>query len=417
MRTKARELEARSHWLLVPLLIYSLTQLLNFALLLEAKDRQEAIPAQDEGQYFIEHHSQDPPWVDYVAGWNGQSYREVATNGYPDGVIRDEQGQVMRAPWVSFPLFPALTRIPMSLGLDFGYSAIVVNGLFALGAMLILYGWIVKYTGKRWPAALAVASLSLAPPAAIFQLAYAEAVALFFLVLTLFLVHSKKYLWAVPAVLMLGLARPIGVPDVLLLTAHGLLLAWPSLRANGLKATLARVLHSRQGWHYGAILVASCAATVLWPFTSYLLTGESAYLLTHAAYFQESVFFSWLSPAVLEASPAYPLTPLLMLGVFGLWACWQAFGRPMKIYPPILRIWPVFLALYIFSTTAPVGNEQRYLLLGLFLYPWPTIPKKQEAKIVYFGVLVLMVLLAVYLQWSWINYHWISEPGALRKNV
>ena len=401
-------------WVLLPVVLFLLTQVFATGLLLHEKPRQEAIPAGDGFQYFVRHHAANPPWVNYVAGWNGQAYREIATEGYPVAPPRTSDGEVLPNPWAFYPLYPGLVHGVMALtGLEFGWAAVLVSLLFGLAASVLLFRLIHTFTGRLWPATAVIASLLLWPTSPLFQLGYAESTALFLLVLVLTLIHEKRYLWAILPILLLGLTRPVGPPDAALVVLDGLYLGraylWPRSQW---RLGLAK-LRSREALSFMALVASTVVAAGLWPLIGWLATGENAFVESRSAYSGESFFLQWLTHA-FDRSEAYPLTPAVLILFFGLWAFLQFRNRML---PMVLRLWTPLLFLYILLVTAPAGNEERYLMLGLFAWPWLEPPSTGRRRAVYWAAAAGAALVAFYLQWSWVHFHWVSETGALRKNV
>lgn len=407
--------ESKRAWLIIPLALFFLCQALSFLMLAEAKHRQEAIPAGDGYQYFVKYHEANPPWADYLAGWNGQGYREIATNGYPAEVPRTEDGQVLPNPWAFYPLYPTLVKgVMAATGLEFGFAAAAVSLTFGALATVLLYHLLYSFGRRKWVAVGGVLSLLLWPSAPLFQLAYAEGLALFLLVGLLTCIQTKRYLAAIIFVFLLGLTRPVGPPDLALVLVHGLYLGrayllapkkWPS--------GVLRVLKESQGRAWLALATASAGATATWPFVSYLATGENAFLEARASYSHETFFFSWFRQ-IDHVSEAYPLAPLGVMAFFTVWAVFQLRNRAL---PPVLREWSIVLLAYIMAVTAPVGNEYRYLMLGMFMFPFLTVPETKWRRRGYWAAVVGAGAVALFFQYQWVNVHWIAEPGMLRKNV
>lgn len=419
---EAQEQGNRRHLWLIPLVLFGVSQLIFSFFLWEAKDRQEAIPAGDGNQYFVKEHVANPPWDDYVSGWNGQAYRSITEDGYPTELPKNpETGATEPNPWAWFPLWPALVKLVMMVtGLSYGYSALPLALFFGFAGTLLLYRTIYCYSKSRWIASLAVASVALWPAAGLFQLGYAEALAFFLLVFTFRQIESHRYLWAIPSIMLLGLTRPMGPPDTVLILVHGLAMAYGWMKSKDLRLrelpSQWRLLRRPPVLAYLALCGASALAAVEWALIGYLVTGEAAYFETRSAY-GPSPLFAWFREAftVTQSNPLGTLPFILLIMGWAVALLWLKQAR--SAYPLTLRLWAFIASLYIFSFTTPVGNEQRYLLLSILLFPFTSIPKNRLHRFLYFGCLGLLLLVAIYLQWNWVNTHWVSEVGVFRKNV
>jgi hypothetical protein len=405
-----------SHRLYIPLSVFLITQLISFCFLAIHKSDQEAIPAKDEGQYYVQHHPANPPWDLYVSGWNGQAFREIATNGYPQELPLKANGAPSQSPWAFFPLFPTLAKVPMTMGLSFGYSAIIISLLAGFSALLILYSLVFNHTGKKWPSFLAVLAIGIYPAAPLFQLAYSEALALLLLILEMFFITKKKYILAAGAVLLLGLTRPVGIPDFLLILINGIILFFVGFRQQD--KTFFKFINSnlreKLVWRYILLLVSSTVATVLWVLIGFIVTGENAYFKAHEAFYENKEYFMWFKAESILPTEGYPFGTVFLMALFLFLGLAVALN---KDYPTIIREWPLLLMAYIFITTAPVGNEVRYLFLGLLLVPFTKIPQRSWHRFGYFAFLLVFIGVSLWLEWQWVSVHWVSTEGVFRKNV
>ncbi|HVX21236.1 MAG TPA: mannosyltransferase family protein [Acidimicrobiales bacterium] len=146
---------------------------------------------------------------DGLLGWDAGWYESIARLGY-------QQPQSLRF----FPLFPlagrALSVLP---GVSVGVALVVLANLSALGATALLRVLVLRETGDRGWADRSVWLLSLAPPAFVLVMGYAEGTLLLFAVGCFLAIRSARTWpgWAAAAVLgaAAGLTRPLGVLLVL----------------------------------------------------------------------------------------------------------------------------------------------------------------------------------------------------------
>lgn len=308
-----------------------------------------------------------PDYLDLVVIWDGQWYRQIAERGYPQGLPLNDLGQVDYNSWAFFPLFPVLVKAVMALGLPFAVAASVVNLAAGAAAAVVLFHLLAgsRHDGRRAGgrvvggardrlAVLAVAAWCLLPPAAVLQVAYTEAVAALLLGATLLLLVRRRYGWAVPMVLLLGLTRAVALPLLVVVAWHAVQ-RWRS--AEGLE---------RGQWlRLGALGVATGASVLLWPAYVGLRTGvPDAFFRTQAVWGQDpgaGPFVPWFRWAFDRAGV---VGVLLLVGavaalvslVLGPHAAWLSAE---------LRVWAVVYPLYLLAVVRPITSMWRFLLLDL----------------------------------------------------
>ena len=168
---------------------------------------------------------QDPPYGDFVSMWDGDRYRVIAEQGYPLPLPLDEAGEPAQSEWAFFPAYPALARLVMTVtGLGFRDVAPTVSLLCGFAAAVLVYRLFRRRAGRP-EALLGVAVLGVFPTAPVLQYSYSEGLCLLALAASLYLLATRRYLAAVPAVALLGLTRPVGVPFALVVLAH-LVVRW-----------------------------------------------------------------------------------------------------------------------------------------------------------------------------------------------
>ena len=114
------------------------------------------------------------------------------------------------------------------------------------GAMLLLDRLIQRHQDSRGERGRRVALgsvllVGLFPAAAAMQAAYTESLALFLVLLCLWLLGSRRYLTAIPVVVALGFTRAVALPMLVVVLGH-LWLRWRRARADGRRLPRADVL-------------------------------------------------------------------------------------------------------------------------------------------------------------------------------
>lgn len=300
-----------------------------------------------------------PSYGDLAGVWDGQWYEQIAEQGYPDGLPRTDAGRVDYNSWAFFPLLPTLARAVMVTGMPFVAAATVVNLVAAGGAVLVLHR-LFAHRGARTPATprwlvlLAVAIWTVLPPAPVLQVAYTEALASLLLALSLLLLVRRRYLWAVPVVLLLGLTRAVAAPLFLVVVWHAVQ-RWRHRDIDPLtRPDVVRL---------GALAAATALSSVLWPAIVGLATGvPDAFLQTQAVWGQrpaQGLFLPWLTWAWKSAGV---LGILVLVGVVALWIA-AVLGRHGRWLSAELRVWAVAYPLYLLAVVRPITSMWRFLLL------------------------------------------------------
>lgn len=412
-----RRLLGRFHWLLIPVLLFAATQLIYAGALHMQAGTEVELPATMTvfETISIRHKAltADSPHSEFAQSWDGQWYRLVAEHGYPAELPRSDDGEVLPNQWAFYPLYPTIVGGVMAVtGLSFGLAGVLVSMAFALAGFALLYGWVVRHTRSRWTGTLAILSVMLTPASFIFQATYTESLTLLLVVSFLYLLSSRRYLTAVPVVLLLGLTRNIVVPLVLVGLVVGIAQVWAYMKAND--STLLEALQDRKTavCRYLALGFATCVSALIWPVTVALALGEpTAYVQTYSAWFgHNSTVLKWFTSTPLSPSDAPWSLTLGFVIVVLVAAIYLAVNRH-STYPLALKLYPLMLAIYIFIATGPSGSILRYLTLGFFLFPWTNVPRTQAGRVAYFGGLGLLAVASIALSYMWIGQNWIVADG------
>ena len=134
----------------------------------------------------------DPGYLTVLGNWDGQWYGEIATNGYPSELPR-EDGEVIPNVWAFYPLFPYLVRLVMVLShLPFEVAATLITMTAGAAAVLLLYR-LVAPVGGHFNALTTVTALSFFPAAPVLQAAYADSLTLLLVVVCLTLLRDRRF--------------------------------------------------------------------------------------------------------------------------------------------------------------------------------------------------------------------------------
>ena len=302
-----------------------------------------------------------PDYWDMVVIWDGQWYRQIAEHGYPDGLPLNELGHVDYNAWAFFPLFPMLLLVVMATGLSFSLAATAVNLLAGAGAAVLLWHLVVSGPPGR-PVSrerarlgvLAVGVWCLSPPTAVLQVAYTEALAALLLAAALLLLVRRRYGWAVPVVLLLGLTRAVAAPLLVVV-------AWHAFERWRSPAGLAR--RDRAGLL--ALTAATAASALLWPAIVGFATGiPTAFFQTEAVWGQapaKGPFVPWISWAwghwgIIGVLLLFGSVAALVSVVAGRHGAWLSSE---------LRVWALVYPVYLLAVVRPITSMWRFMLLDL----------------------------------------------------
>lgn len=205
-----------------------------------------------------------PPYWRFATYWDGIWYRQIAAQGYPAALPVDAAGKAMENAWAFLPAFPGLVRgISLATTLPYEVVAIAVSALCTLGTALLFHRILVR----RMPdadALWAVALFLFAPLSPILQVGYAEPMQLLLVAAVILLVLERRYLAAVPLVVLAGFTRPTGLALALFLLLHLI------------QRIRARVREPLPAGQLAGILVDGAAAFlagIAWPVIAAVVTG------------------------------------------------------------------------------------------------------------------------------------------------
>ncbi|MBE3074284.1 MAG: hypothetical protein IMZ75_04975 [Actinobacteria bacterium] len=380
-----------SIWL--PLAIFALTRLYGFVVIALAARQQVALPSPDHpGIYQFTAHPASPGYLGLITNWDGQWYERVATLGYHLPGPGDSGAADTLWTYAFFPVFPTIVGAVMAVtGLSFAVSVTVVNLVAGASAMVVMFA-LIERTAGRFVAGSAVLLTCCFVAAPLFQAAYAESISLLLVCTSLLLVARRRYGWAVVAVVLLSLTRPVTPPLAVVVLVHAL------VRYRGRAQD-----PIRRGEVVGMTVLAviSAASVSLWStITSVITSGvkatgadrgnvSSALGLGRFGWFTNAYeHIGWIGVVGLV------LLVVLLVGV-ALSPLTRTWGVEVRTW---FAIYPIFL-LFVAGVHA---GMLRYLLLAFPLAllmigsPEPgTIPRRRAALV----VAVSVVGLALQIPW------------------
>jgi hypothetical protein len=337
----------RQHWpgWLLALAVYALARLASFVVL------ERTARFQEENGWT----GADPTYLEFVGIWDGDWYRKIAEHGYPLPLPRDDAGRPLQSEWAFYPAYPLFVRAVMAaLGTSWEATAPTVSVLLGAAAVVVVHRLFARVAGER--AALGgVLLLSVFPSAPVLQLAYTESLALLALAASLYLLATRRYLWAVPAVVLLGFSRAVALPFAAVVAVHALA-RWRRRRVEPFGV--------RQRVEVVALGVVSAAAGVAWPLLAGVVNGDPfVYDDVQSAWrgggqtvwvkpwwsMSQYVLGPWLGPAALLA---------LLAGTAAALS-----GRRARALGPEMLGWCVAYVLYLLVVVDPFTSMFRFLLL------------------------------------------------------
>ena len=342
-----------------------------------------------------------PGYFDFASIWDGRWYDIIAETGYPKTLPMDAHGNLQENAWAFLPGYPFLVRALMvATALPWSPVAVAVSFGLGLGAALLFY----RLMALRLPGSVslfAVVLFCVSPVSPLFQLAYAESMYLFFLILALYLLLRRRYWWMLLPVVVMAFTRPSGLAFALTMGFH-VVYRW--------------VVRRRQPFPIGE-RVASVVVTAVagisglaWPVIAALVTGvPDAYTQTELTWREPYVpgnhlvpFTPWFQAihwwfAVWLRVPVWLgyLTLILILVLFAL----AMFSPAVRKLGVDLRFWVISYALYLLAVFFPQSSTFRLLapmapLLGAIAQP--------RGKVYRVGMVVLFLAL----QLGWLLLCW-----------
>ncbi|MFJ7287886.1 hypothetical protein ACIQUC_06200 [Curtobacterium sp. NPDC098951] len=342
---------------------------------------------------------QHPGLLSFSSIWDGAWYRVIAASGYPSTLPVDTAGHVTENAWAFMPAYPFLVRGLMAVtGASFEFVAVSVSVLFGWGAALVFRRLMGRFLDPA-RATFATVLFVVAPVSAMFQVAYAESMGLFLLLVALLLMVDRRWWSMLPVVLLLGMTRPTGLAFALLIALF--LVAW-AVRPAWVRASAP--LTVRQLVPPAVVAVVSGLVGLAWPAIAWAVTGvPRAYTDTELAW--RSSYIGW--------KELVPFAPWVQ--GFGWW-----FGQPagavllavvvvgFVVFVALpaarrigleLRLWGVAYLVYLLAVFFPQSSTWRILLPIAPLLGIVALPRSRVYR-------VAVVVVCIALQWVWMYFCW-----------
>ena len=332
---------------------------------------------------------------DFLNFWDSGWYARVAEEGYPRVLPIDDSGAVGENQWAFYPLHPAVVSTLSDLtGVSYEIISPIVSTLAAALASVVILNLFRKYLDAD-RALMGLALVMFFPPAAVFSTGYAESLTLLLQAMALFLLVERRYLTALPVVVLMDLSRPIGVAFSFFMLLH---LIDRFVRRKHDPYPAAEVARS---WTLGVL---SCAAALIHPVHAWLATGSmTAYTDTEAAWHTGETTFvvQWVAQAINLIGPLGPV--LLIIVVAGMLAL--IFSPAGARMGRTLQLFCLGYGLYLLIFFNPQTSTLRLLLP---LFPMAVTLALVRSR----GYRAAMLVAYVLLQIVWVAYLWHFTPPA-----
>ena len=360
-----------------------------------------------------------PDYWFFVNIWDARWYGEVLQNGYPEVLPTDGAGNVQENAWAFYALFPFLGRVVTGLtGMPPAFTLTLIAMVSGLGAALVIYR-LFRHTASHRTALWATVFVATFPVSPVLQVPYAESLNLLLLAAALLLVVERRYLWAMPVVVLMCLSRPTGVPFAAMVGLLFLYRLWQSYSA-GREPALPNIPgvveagqpgpmpHSgAQLWSLAGLTAVSGIGALMWPAIAWAVTGDiQAYTKTETVWRGHDLvpFKPWFDTGILLFGPVLGvLAPFLFVALFTL----LMMCRPVRALGTELRLWCACYMGYLLLFLHPQTSTFRMLL--------PLFPLALGAALIsrsraYRGTVVIMFVLLqiVWIVWLWA---WAPLPG------
>lgn len=162
----------------------------------------------------IAHFDGGPDFWQFLQSWDGKYYARIALHGYPSQLPVDSSGTVQKNAWAFLPVYPALIRCLMWVGIDVNAAGIIVAICCGFTATLALHR-VVSLRFTRRAAWWASVFFCFGPMSFLLEVGYAESAFLTFMFVSLALLMSRRYLALIP----FGVAASFAHPGALALAA------------------------------------------------------------------------------------------------------------------------------------------------------------------------------------------------------
>ena len=376
-------------WYVQVLAVWALARIFSFAVFVAVAAQQGLNPWGWEGT---------PSYLQFIGAWDSEWYQRIFSDGYPSEIPRDETGRAQENPWAFYALFPGLVRVLAAVtGLGWEVLAPLVATAAGFGAALMVYR-LFALRASAGTALWGVVFLAVSPVSPVLQVPYAESLNLLLLAASLYLLITRRYLLAVPVVLVMCLSRPVGV-------AFALMMGILFLRRWALRRQEA--FPRAEALQMAVLTAASGAGALTWPALAWAYTGDlRAYTDTETAWRGDTllVFKPWFVEAERLFGPV--MGPAALIALVAL-VVLCLMSEPVRRLGVEMQVWCAAYAMYLFAFLNPLTSTFRLLLplfpLGLALAALSSSRAYRTAAAL--GFLVLQI---VWVAWLW---RWTPLPG------
>jgi hypothetical protein len=362
-----------------------------------------------------------PDYWNFINIWDARWYADALQTGYPALLPTSAAGTVEENTWAFYPLFPVLGRVVSGLtGTGPAWSLTAIALFSGLGAALVAYK-IFRHRAPHRTALWGTVFLAAFPVAPVLQVPYAESLNLLLLGAALLLVLERRYLWAMPVVVLMCLSRPTGVPFAAMMqrlaserpaakapASQGVASERPATGglANG-RPRGGPVHTTSQLWSLAGLTVVSGIGALLWPAIAWAATGDpGAYTKTETAWRGADLvpFKPWFDTGIMLFGPTLGiLAPFVFVAAFTL----LMMSRPVVALGTELRLWCCCYMGFLLVFLQPQTSTFRMLLP---LFPLALSAALLSRSRAYRGAVVVMFVLLqiVWIVWLWA---WAPLPG------
>ncbi|WP_436326445.1 hypothetical protein [Brevibacterium sp. FAM 27836] len=332
---------------------------------------------------------------DFLNFWDGGWYARVAEEGYPHVLPVDDSGAVAENQWAFYPLHPSVVGTLSDLtGVSYAVLSPIVSTVAAGLAAVVILHLFRKYVDPG-QALMGLALVMFFPSAPILSTGYAESLTLLLQAMVLFLLVERRYLTALPVVVLMDLSRPVGVAFSFFMLLH----------------LIDRFVHRRQdpyptaevvrSWTLGVL---SCAAALIHPLHAWWATGSlTAYTDTEAAWHTGETTFvvQWVAQSINLIGPLGPV--LLIIVVAGMLAL--IFSPAGARMGRTLQLFCLGYGIYLLIFFNPQTSTLRLLLP---LFPLALTLALVRSR----GYRAALLVAYILFQIIWVAYLWHFTPPA-----
>jgi Gpi18-like mannosyltransferase len=343
-----------------------------------------------------------PDYFSFATMWDANWYYIISVVGYPSELPVTADGHIGESAWAFMPVYPMLlAALGWATGLPFAVLAVSVSVVFGLGAALMFY----RLMNLVLPAGTALFSVVLfcfAPLSPLLQLAYAESLHMFLLVIALYLLVKRQYWMLAPVLAVASLTRPSGLAFALALLLH-VIYRW-AVRARDPFPVAERVASV-------SVAVFSGVMGLVWPITAWIVTGSlTAYTDTELAWRAPYVGYGELIPFAPWIQGANwwipkPFGPILLVLTIGLFVCFM-FSPWVKRLGVDLRLWVASYVLYLLAVFFPQSSTFRLLIPVFPLLGALAVPRSLLYRTLLVAAFIAGQVGWIYIAWWVDGYDW-----------